>query len=69
MLSFTRVVILEGFVPFGFEGIVQGAAILFYLYFVFCGMVTAGNMVIVSVPSGVCCLGCPWAGAGEGKVL
>ena len=51
--------------PFGFEGIVQGAAILFTSYFGVHGMVTAGNMVIVCPIRGV---GAGWAALGQGFV-
>ena len=36
-----------GFVPFGFEGILHGAAIFFRSYFGFSVIVTKGNKVIV----------------------
>ena len=39
--------------PFGFEGILQGAAILFISYFGVHGMVIAGNMIIVCPIRGV----------------
>ena len=48
--------------PFGFEGILQGAAILFTSYFDVHAIVTASNMVIVCPIRDI---GTDWAASGH----
>jgi len=49
-------------VPFGLDGILQGAALCFYAYFDFEVIVTTGNMVMTCPIRGV---GTVWAAPGH----